>query len=839
MTLQTYRKKRSFKKSPEPKGKKGETSKNLPVFCVQKHAASHLHYDFRIECNGVMLSWAIPKGPSLDPDQKRLAILVEDHPLEYRHFEGVIPEGNYGAGTVMIWDEGTYTVPDAATKREIENTVWEGLQKGRIEFDLTGHKLRGGFVLIRIKRDDNEKNWLFIKRKDSEADAKHDVTKLDRSARTQRNMIEIRGKAEDPPKKKVIGSIKAPKKKMPAFIKPMLATLIEKPFDSDEWLFEIKWDGYRALARIDKKTDLISRNEKSFNKQFGPIVSDLSKMKSKVILDGEIVVLDKEGKSHFQLMQNYQKSKQGSLYYYVFDLLYLDGKDLRELPLIERKELLKDLIENHDFTRVRYSDHIKSRGKAFFLEAEKKHLEGIMAKKIDSTYVSLRSRNWLKIKTQMRQEAVIGGFTEPKGSRKNFGALLLGVYDDKKKFIYIGHVGGGFDEKLLKDIFAQMKPLVQKKCPFATIPKTNTPAVWLKPQLVCEVNFGEWTNDGRMRQPIFEGMRMDKKASSVKKEKAITIKPSKSASAEKNTILKNQSQDSQVKFSNIEKIFWPKLKLTKGDLIHYYQDIADDILPYIKNRPMMLKRFPDGIEGESFIQKDSKNLNLPSWIQTVDIKHENKMISYFLIQDKQSLEYVVNLGTIEMHPFLSQVSSPENPDYFIIDLDPEAVEFGAVIKTALAVHEILDELKITNICKTSGKRGLHICLPLGRKYTFEHALHFGQVIVQYVHEQIPHITSLVRQPSRRQKKVYLDILQNHYKQTVVAPYSVRGNEFAAVSTPLKWSEVKKGLDPKDFNMKNVPARIKKVGDLFAPVLGKGLDISNALKILQRKLGNNE
>lgn len=607
---------------------------------------------------------------------------------------------------------------------------------------------------------------------------------------------------------------------MPLFIKPMLAEMANEPFDSDEWLFEIKWDGYRALARIDKKVELISRNEKLFNGPFDALIKDLSKLKVQALLDGEIVVLDKEGKANFQQIQNYQKTKKGSLFYYVFDLLYLNGQDLRELPLIERKQLLKDLIEkNTSLLQVRYSDHIIAKGMSFFRLAEKSQLEGILAKKIDSSYVSKRSRDWLKIKTHMRQEAVIGGFTEPRGGRKYFGALLLGIYDDHKNFVYIGHVGGGFDAKLLSDIFAKMQPLIRSKSPFKITPKTNTPAIWLKPQLVCEVSFSEWTTDGRMRQPIFTGMRMDKKATLVKKEEAIEIKT------------ESQSSD----FSNLDKIFWPKLKLTKGDLIHYYQEVSQYILPYLKNRPLMLHRFPDGINHESFIQKNTKNLHLPSWMETVDIRHDNKVVSYFLIQNKESLDYVVNLGTIEMHPFLSQIKSANYPDYCVIDLDPESIDFEHVVEVAQVVHETLEKLKVTSICKTSGKRGLHICIPMGQKYSYQQVQQFGQIIVQYVHEQLPAITSLERLPKRRQKKVYLDVLQNHYTKTVIAPYSVRGIEGATVSTPLKWSEVKKGLDPQTFNMINVPARLKKVGDIFEPCLGIGLDMNKVLKALQTLL----
>lgn len=833
MTLKLYKKKRSFKSTPEPKPKKLVSSKNLPIFCVQKHDATRLHYDFRIECKGVMLSWAIPKGPSLDPSHKRLAVHVEDHPIEYSEFEGIIPEGNYGAGTVMVWDEGTYSVNNMESKKDIEKTVSRGLENGHIEIDLHGHKLNGRFILQRLNKDD-DKNWLFIKKKDDYADVKQDVTDQDRSVKTDRTLNEIAGNNVNLPKKKAFKEIKAPKRKMPEFIKPMLASLVKESFDNDEWLFEIKWDGYRALARIEKKVALISRSNKSFNGPFSPIIDALSKIKTSALLDGEIVVLDKEGKSNFQLMQNYQRTGQGDLFYYVFDILFLDGKDLRDLPLIDRKKLLKDFLESFSLKVVRYSDHVMAKGNAFFREAEKKKLEGIMAKKMDSRYVSRRSREWLKIKTHMRQEAVIGGFTAPQGSRKYFGALLLGVYDKKKNLIYIGHVGTGFDTKLLKDIYDKISPLIQDKCSFKNPPKTNKNITWLKPQLVCEISFSEWTTDKIMRQPVFMGLRIDKKANSVIKEETLSVEP-RDESKQKKTSKKTMASKEKVKLVNLDKIFWPKLKLTKGDLIEYYQEIADYILPYLKNRPVMLKRFPDGVKGEAFIQKDTKSLNLPSWVQTIDIVHNNKVITYFLIQNKETLQYVVNLGTVEIHAFLSQINKPEYPVYFVIDLDPEDIEFAKVIETAQTIHEFLEDLKIPHVCKTSGKRGLHICIPMGQKYTFDKALEFGQIIIQYVHSQIPEITSLVRQPSKRQKKVYLDILQNHYKQTVVAPYSVRGTEDATISAPLKWNELKKGLDPSDFNMTNMLKRVNKWGDIFAPALGQGFDILATLKEFQQKL----
>lgn len=522
--LQSYHAKRQPKETPEPMGGKSPES-IFPLFVVQKHAASHLHYDLRLEAAGVMKSWAIPKGPSLNPKDKRLAMMVEDHPLDYRTFEGVIPPGNYGAGTVMVWDQGSYAIEELNTRRKIEQKLLEGLENGHVDFTLQGDKLKGAFSLIKIRQRGSIKDnsWLLVKKRDDFATEK-DVIQLDRSVQSNRTMEEIT-KGNNPSKKLL--EKKTPKSKKLPMIKPMLATLVDKPFDRQDWIFEIKWDGYRAIAQINEgKVLLYSRNQKSFNDDFPPIAKALIDLDvNSAILDGEVVILDHSGKPNFQSMQNYQRTKEGNIFYYVFDLLYLDKRDLRDLPLIERKQILKKLIPSDSNSVIRFSDHVEERGIAFFKEAFKQKLEGIVGKNGQSSYQMKRSKDWVKIKTHLRQEAVISGFTKPRGSRKKFGALLLGVYE-KGDLIYIGNVGTGFNEKLLTDIYDQLEPLLQTDSSFSIPPKANMPVTWVKPKLVCEVEFTEWTSEGHMRHPTFKGLRTDINAKEVKRESIQEVKKS-------------------------------------------------------------------------------------------------------------------------------------------------------------------------------------------------------------------------------------------------------------------------------------------------------------------------
>ncbi len=543
MALREYESKRKFGKTPEPKPGKGtvpdlrtERSEvvesglspvNRLIFVVHKHAARSLHYDLRLELRGVLKSWAVPKGPSLDPSLKRLAMLVEDHPLDYKDFEGVIPEGNYGAGSVIVWDRGFYHHPSARGRKESEKLLLDGLRKGNMKFVLDGEKLQGEFALVKTGMDG--KSWLLLKKKDRYT-IKGDILKENRSVVSNRTLEDV---SEANPEKSSIQKINqirlreamemedlkdAPIKPMPHSIKPMLATLVKEPFDHPDWIFEVKWDGYRAVAEIrDEGVSLYSRNLISLNKKFFPIVESLRKCRFEAVLDGEIVVVDDRGHPDFQMLQNYQKSGSGHLLYYLFDLLYFQGHDLTNLPLIRRKELLKKILPSSP--KIKFSDHVWKDGILFCDAVKEKGLEGIIAKHSQSAYrMGVRSRQWLKVKTRLTQEGVIAGFTEPRGGRRYFGALVLGVYEGDE-LIYIGHSGGGFGAKNLKEVREKMDPLVQKECPFKVKPETNTPVTWVKPELVCEVIFHGWTDEGFMRQPVFLRLREDKAAREVVREK--------------------------------------------------------------------------------------------------------------------------------------------------------------------------------------------------------------------------------------------------------------------------------------------------------------------------------
>jgi bifunctional non-homologous end joining protein LigD len=852
MSLKEYRAKRHFSETTEPRGSVHRSPRAL-AFVIQKHDASRLHYDFRLEMDGVLKSWAIPKGPSHNPKDRRLAIMVEDHPLEYGKFEGIIPEGNYGAGTVMVWDRGTYHHPEADSRDESERLAREGLEKGRLRFVLEGTKLRGEFSLIKLSRG-KKNEWLLIKKADNHA-ARTDVLEESRSAATGRSLEAIEGEgsgtlARGQENQQALDSLlaAAPKGKMPTKVRPMLATTVKEPSDRSGWLFEIKWDGYRAIAEVHRgRVRFYSRNQLSFEERYAPIVQALHNLSHEAVLDGEVVVLDQSGKSRFQLLQNYQKTGIGPLIYFVFDLLYLDGHDLQGLPLVDRKEILHLITPESD--AIRFSEHIEKTGIAFFKAAVRQHLEGIIAKDGQSTYrQGQRSGAWLKIKTKLRQEVVIGGFTRPRRSRKHFGSLVLGVYEDDD-LVYVGHTGSGFTQKSLAEIAAKLKPLLQAECPFKKRPLTNEPAQWVKPALVGEVSFTEWTADGHMRHPIFQGLREDKAALEVRREvpsptkKILDSEAKKTSSGKarhggrKSSPKRTPAPNSRVVFTNLDKVYFPDDGISKGNLVDYYREISGFILPYLKDRPQSLHRHPNGIAGKSFFQKDAGRV-APEWVQTIDIRSESdsRVIRYLLCQDEATLLYLVNLGCIEVNPWNSRTQALDRPDYLVIDLDPEGVPFSTVVKAALLVRKVLDQAGIECYCKTTGKRGLHIYFPVGARYPYEEVRQFAEIVVNIVHARMPEASSIVRHRASRPNKVYLDFLQNSYGQTLAAPYSARPAPKATVSTPLRWQEVKSNLDISRYTIKTMPRRLDKLGDLWEPVLGPGVDLVQALQELERSKG---
>jgi bifunctional non-homologous end joining protein LigD len=650
--------------------------------------------------------------------------------------------------------------------------------------------------------------------------------------------------------------------KLPSTVPPMLATLVDNPFDAENWLFEVKWDGYRAIAICDKnKVSLISRNNKSFNEKFYPITAALQQLKLHAVLDGEIIISNKEGISSFGDLQNWRSEADGDLLYYVFDLLWLNGRQLYEVPLQLRRELLKEILPVNSV--VQFSQTFNASGTSFFEVAKEMNMEGIIAKKADSLYTpGVRTKDWLKIKIAKRQEVVIGGYTLNEGSTKLFSSLLVGVFENGQLH-YTGKIGTGFTDKVQRDMMQQFKSLVQKGCPFENEPDYNKPsrfrpnppkatATWLKPELVCEVSFAEITSDGVMRHPSFEGMRIDKKAKEVIADKA---KPTKKVvkesilhkekiitrrqPGERKTLLNPGEKQQErsingytLKFSNLDKIYWPKEKITKRDMLNYYYQVAPVILPYLKDRPQSLNRYPNGIEGESFYQKNVLG-KIPSWIDTFPYTSEGIKKSFMVPTREADVLYMASLGCIEMNPWSSTVKKPDNPDWCIIDLDPDTNTFEQVIKTAQVTHEVLDSAGIDNYCKTSGSTGIHIYIPLGAKYVYEDSREFGRLIATIIHEQIPRFTSIERATADRKGKLYIDFLQNRPQATLACAYSLRPKPGATVSMPLHWEEVKKGLKMKDFNIRNAVGRIKEQGDIFKPVLGKGINMKKAIGSLEK------
>ncbi len=856
MGLREYRRKRNFKKTPEPSGKAApRRRKGELLFVVQKHAASRLHYDFRLELDGVLKSWAVPKGPSLDPADKRLAMHVEDHPLEYGTFEGIIPKGEYGGGTVLLWDRGTWgPVGDPH----------QAYRAGNLKFILKGEKLRGGWALVRIRGgrrgDDSGRSWLLIKERDAEARSGRAANIVDtkpKSVATGRTLEEIAA-AEDRvwhsdrngrqrrrgavPLKLPAALRPAPARRsrghppvsvahvpgvrraaLPKFVPPQLATLVSQAPSGDAWLHEMKYDGYRILARLDHgRVRLLSRNGRDWTEKFPTIAEAVGHLPAeRAMLDGEVAVLQPDGTTSFQALQNFLSGTgRGQLVYMVFDLLHLDGWDLTGARLEDRKATLERLLAAGDGKAgpVRYSDHVVGDGPDFFAHACRLGLEGVIAKRRDAPYRSSRGADWLKIKCVKRQEVVIGGYTDPEGSRIGIGALLVGLYEDGR-LVYAGKVGTGFDQKTLRALKKRLAPLEQKACPFATCPTGVGRPHWVKPELVAEVSFSEWTADGKMRHPSFQGLREDKPATSVVRElpsrvEGVVKMPASSTKRNGHrpvTVVSakgpGEAVVAGVRLTHADRVLYPAQKTSKRDLALFYESIADWILPHLAGRPTALVRCPEGVAKECFYQKHVATW-APESLRRVKIREKTKVGEYLVVDSLPALIGLVQLGILEIHTWNSVVEHLERPDRIVFDLDPgPGVLWTRVIEGARLIREKLLALELESFVKTTGGKGLHVVVPLSPGPTWDAGAAFARKLAESVAREEPrgYVSHMAK--SARQGKIFIDYLRNVRGATSVAAYSTRAKPQAPVSVPLGWDELTPAIKSDHYTIVNLPRRL--------------------------------
>lgn len=822
---------------------------------VQKHAARRLHYDFRLEMEGVLRSWAIPKGPSLDPAVKRLAVAVEDHPLEYRDFEGVIPSGNYGAGSVIVWDRGVYDVLDPP------GDPADAVRSGKIDIALHGFKLNGAFTLVRTGRPadaaaGSQRNWLLIKKRDNYATTENVLETHPRSVLSGLTVEEL-ADAPDAERRTAAKLAREHLPQLPVRLKRsdfplMLAKTVAEPFDNSKWLFEVKYDGVRVLAiRQGENTQLYARSAAEITNRYPEVVLALNSLPlDRFVLDGEIVAPDDRGRPSFELLQRRMHvddlrqvarlSVAVPVCFYVFDLLGFDRFDTRKLPLEERKRLLAELIR--DEGPVRYCDHAIGRGKDFFAAICEQQLEGVIAKLRDSPYRGARSADWLKIKRPLTLPFVIGGYTDPGGARTHFGALLLGQFEPDGALRYTDKVGTGFDLDTLRRIYPMLTERAQAKSPFRKPapgePAPSKGAHFVRPELVCSVRFTEWTGRGGIRQPSFLGLldgadprrcvyQGPAPAASGADQKAAgpVVAPASAAAPPKASV------------TNPEKIFWPKEGYIKGDLVAYYRAISRWMLPYLKDRPVMLTRYPDGIEGKTFYQKDAPAF-APRWIRTEKIYSEDskREISYFILDSEEALAWVANLAAITIHVWSSRIPHLERPDWLLFDIDPKGSTTRRAVEVARETSKVLREIGLEPVLKTSGQMGIHVVVGLAPKYTYEQTRIFSQLVSQAVVTRIPKIATISRSPRSRDGRVYIDYLQLGYGKTIAAPFSVRPLDRAPVSAPITWKELKPALDPAAYNIKTMPARMARLKrDPFRDAIEKHARLEDAIPRLESLL----
>ena len=825
--LATYRAKRRAGATPEPFASGAERP---GMFVVQQHAARRRHYDLRLEIGGVLVSWAVPRGPSLDPAEKRLAVATEDHPLEYGDFEGVIPADNYGAGAVIVWDRGRCV-------HEIEPS--EGLTEGKLLFELQGYKLRGLWTLVKTSRDPKE--WLLIKKPDSAASGL-DAEELPRTSVFSGLTVEelSAGSTKAAGLRELLEELGARRRRLRVQqVKPMLARLERRPFSRQGWLFELKYDGYRLLAGKRPAADasatgrrgagvaLLYRSGIDATSLYPEIARTLRGLPyDGLVLDGEVVVLDTEARPDFQRLQQRARLRhrpdieratiEHPVLLYAFDLLGFEGYDLRNLPLGERKAVLKQALPAAG--PIRFADHFEEHGERLFDQARAVGLEGIVAKRADSTYRGGRGGQWLKIRAEKSGDFVVVGWTRPKIGRPGFGALHLAHYEGNE-LLYVGRVGSGFSAATLNEIHALLEPLRSATPPFAGPVPAGNEHIWTDPELVAEVRYTEITDAGQLRHPVFDRLRDDKRAAECQREDPPPEQPPEPEPAAP-----------RLELTRPEKVFWPAEGYTKGDLIDYYRKVAPVLLPYLRDRPLVLDRYPDGIDGKSFFQKNAPEF-APDWIRTEPVWSEDtdKETRYFICDDEPTLVYMANSGAIPLHVWGSRVGSPQAPDWSILDLDAKDAPFIAVVEVARAIRRLCRSIELPCHVKTSGATGLHVLIPLGGQCTFTQSKQLAALLAQIVARQLPEQASVARSPRSRQGKVYIDALQNGYGKLLVAPYSVRPLPGATVSMPLSWREVNGKLDPGRFTIKTAPARIRRWrADPVAAVLDCQPDLVTAL-----------
>jgi bifunctional non-homologous end joining protein LigD len=853
MPLEVYHRKRNFKTTPEPKGRVHAAKPKGRRFIIQKHAASHLHYDFRLEHNGVLLSWAVPKGPSLDPNDKRLAMHVEDHPIEYGDFEGVIPPKQYGSGTVLLWDRGEW-IP----KEDPE----EGYRKGKLKFELAGEKLRGGWNLVRSRsaKYGGDKSWLLIKEDDEYARQGVDarvVDELPDSVASGRSLEEI---AADPERvwhsnKSVAENVKSgavrtarPKlsdlAKVPGarkaraleWLQPELATLVDKAPPGDDWIHEIKYDGYRMLCHVKfGRATVYSRNRKDWTNGLPLLAAAVARLPvDEAWIDGEVIAPDAQGRSSFQALQNaFAGEGAERLVYYAFDLPWVDGYDLQHVPLVERKRLLRERVPT-SAGMIRYSDHVEGEGETFFGEACGLGLEGIISKRRDSAYSGRRGRDWVKVKCQQRQEFVIGGWTDPQGSRTGFGALLIGVHDAEGKLRYAGKVGTGFDDKMLALLTKELAKRAIDKPPFVDPPTgaEGRRAHWVKPDLVGEVQFTEWTRDDTLRHPSFQGLRKDKAARDVVRERPAHAPEDTEAPAADPPSTRGNTADTKrapatqrtargrtpaadapnvvagVALSNADKVLYPEGGITKRELAEYYAAIGDWMVPHVAGRPLTLVRCPNGYDAKCFYQKKVKE-SLGDFLEPIEVRESGGVADYMMANSVGALVSLVQMGVLEIHPWGSREGSLDKPDRIVMDFDPdESLPWSSIVEAVTVLRKLLDTLGLKGFLKTTGGKGLHVVIPVEPRQDWATITAFTKAMADLMVMTFPDRFTAKLSKATRGGKILVDYLRNAEGATAIAAYSVRAKKHAPVSMPIAWEELKRDVRFDCFTVRNAPARLR-------------------------------